>query len=349
MLSANFHSRHIDFDPGIDDIAVEASHLRDRGQLVHPDAGEIRLAVGRPRRRRGQVRFTVARAGRSRRGKVQPLRVHARGHESQKPEHDQEPLACHRAFSSDRLRHFARTRAELRSVRLALEVRGQHERQIQIGRVVHDGRENQPRVAVWFAGAIEEFREHGVGAVRYTVPPQIARLHPRRHHLQGPAECRGDNGRVAASARRWREALALPDRLPTGEGQPLPARRAARRRRRLPRREVEQPDLVSVVDVYLQRAVVLPRDVQAHRQPHDARGAERAALFAGGDVFRRIPRVGRRRAVRVERHARVVAFGRRHHPEAPVLGNRRCPITSQIDRRRLFGRPRRLGGAAASL
>ncbi len=70
------HARHARLDLGVDDRAEQTPHLVNRRGLVHPDAGEIRPALGRARRRRGEVGLAVLRSRRARGRKVQPLRVH---------------------------------------------------------------------------------------------------------------------------------------------------------------------------------------------------------------------------------------------------------------------------------
>jgi hypothetical protein len=79
MLRADLHSGHVHFDAFIDDGAVETPHLRDRRQLVHPDTGQVRFAVGSPRRGRCKIGFAVRRPRCARNREVHPLRLGTRG------------------------------------------------------------------------------------------------------------------------------------------------------------------------------------------------------------------------------------------------------------------------------
>ena len=74
---------------------IEASHFLCRRELVHPDPGKVGFAIGRARRRCGQIRLAAGSAGCSRRGKVHPLGVRARGEDGEKREGDAEPLPSH--------------------------------------------------------------------------------------------------------------------------------------------------------------------------------------------------------------------------------------------------------------
>ena len=56
--------------------------------------------------------------------------------------------------------------------------------------------------------------------------------------------------------------------------------------------EVQEPRLLTGVELHLQRVVVLPGDVQPTRLAQDAADAERLALIAGGIVFGEVPGVG---------------------------------------------------------
>ncbi len=90
---------------------VAAAHLRRAASHVgllirHPDAGEIRLAVGRPRRRRRQIRFTV-RASRDAGGLMRgPLRRHRAGQDDESCQRRERP--CHVASFAGEARIVAR-------------------------------------------------------------------------------------------------------------------------------------------------------------------------------------------------------------------------------------------------
>ena len=85
----------------------------------------------------------------------------------------------------------------------------------------------------------------------------------------------------------------------------------------------------------LQRAVVLPGDVEARRHPHQA-GRAVGLAAAVREPWSTLSAT--LRAVVVQRHAGVVALRRRHHAPPPVLVDDRHPVAGQVDRRR---RPRR--------
>src|SRR5262245_15835865 len=87
------------------------------------------------------------------------------------------------------------------------------------------------------------------------------------------------------------------------------------------------------VGLELQRAVVLPRDANACGDTHDRRSAERPALIARRIVGGKVPAIGYLAALGVERHARIIALRRCHHPPSPVLGDDRDPLTGEVDRR----------------
>ena len=70
VLRADLHTGRGQRNVGVVLAAEKPLHFRDGGDFVHPDTGEIGLAVGGARHGGGQVRFAVARAGRSGRGKV---------------------------------------------------------------------------------------------------------------------------------------------------------------------------------------------------------------------------------------------------------------------------------------
>ena len=59
-------------------------------------------------------------------------------------------------FALHRRRYFARPRVEFRSVGLLFIVRSQHERLLKVSRVIEDGRQHQPGIAVDTGCVIEE-------------------------------------------------------------------------------------------------------------------------------------------------------------------------------------------------
>src|SRR5262249_20129749 len=93
--------------------------------------------------------------------------------------------------------------------------------------------------------------------------------------------------------------------------------------------EQEAARLLPGVSFDLQRAVVIPRDVETGGHAHQARGPVREARA----VLGRVPCVADARAFRVQRHACEVAFRRRHHPPPPVFVDDRYPVAGEIDRR----------------
>ena len=203
-------------------------------------------------------------------------------------------------------------------------------------RGVHDlGRDDEQRIAVRDVEAIEVLGHRGVGAVGHAVPPQISRLHLRRHDFQRPS-ARGPGPKDAAGAHHAGRTV------PAGGRHPLPVvARCARRAKG------EQARLCAGVGLDLQRVVVLPGDVDSAGHAHDAAHAVRPALLAGCFVSRRIPGAGRLTARRVERHACDIAFRRRRHPIPPVLADDRHPVAREVDGGRRPSRLRRLRRAAA--
>ena len=76
------------------------------------------------------------------------------------------------------------------------------------------------------------------------------------------------------------------------------------------------------------------------RTPGGSSGGAAVSL-AAGFVLRRIPRIDRLACFRVGRDAGRIAFERRHHAPAPVLGDVGNPVASEIGRSpRLSGRGR---------
>ena len=162
--------------------------------------------------------------------------------------------------------------------------------------------------------------------------------------------------------------MAPPPVLPARRAPPAPARQARRCHRTLQ---------IRLVQAAARRRPIARPNIPDASVPRSAGGQRRSAAAASADrrrvsifsvlsscpgdvqtaghrasdpaapyalqraVFRRIPRVGHPAALGVERHAGVVALGRRHHPKAPVFGDHRHPVAGQIDRRRRLARRRR--------
>jgi hypothetical protein len=85
VLRADLHSGRGQRNVRVELAAEQPPHFRDGGGFVHPDTGEIRLAVRGARHRGGEVRFAVACAGRSGSREIQPLRL-----DGCRKEHEQE-------------------------------------------------------------------------------------------------------------------------------------------------------------------------------------------------------------------------------------------------------------------
>ena len=158
--------------------------------------------------------------------------------------------------------------------------------------------------------------------------PQAAR--PRRRPRAAAASCVG-----ATSAPNGFAGGGTPSHSATEYPCQLGARIG--RRRAI---EVEHAHLTAQVGFDSKRVLVGPGDLETRRQPHDAAGSERAARFAGRGVGRRVPAVGDLPPERVQRHRRVVAFRRRDHPPAPVLGDLRDPVAGDVDLRCVARRAR---------
>ena len=94
------------------------------------------------------------------------------------------------------------------------------------------------------------------------------------------------------------------------------------------------PASVSMRSVLASSQVML----QARGHPHDAGGAVRPALLAGGFVSRRIPCLPDLAAFGVQRHGVEHALLRRDHPVLPVFGDHGHPVAGEIER---GGRTRR--------
>src|SRR5205085_3557731 len=95
--------------------------------------------------------------------------------------------------------------------------------------------------------------------------------------------------------------------------------------------EMKEPGLLARVGFELQRGVILPGNLQAHRKSNDPRGAKRLAFVVIRFVPGEIPGVGDLPAYSVERDAGVITLWWRDHSPAPVFGHHRHPVTGQID------------------
>src|SRR5262245_12838457 len=129
---------------------------------------------------------------------------------------------------------------------------------------------------------------------------------------------------------------------------------------------MEETCLCAVVRIHFERVIVLPGDMQARRQPHDAGCAVGLALIAFSLVFCRIPRhgylsglgfigdvafegriwpdadgsIGRMSIARhrygAPRATTEVASWRREHAHVPVFSDDRRPVSRDVDRSRRF-------------
>ena len=232
----------------------------------------------------------------------------------------------------------------LGAVRLQPEVRARHEGLGQVLRIVDPRPHQQIDRAVGLRSQpIDILGDDGVLAVGHAVLAQVALPHVRGRDLQRAARSdrsaplRPDSHRHriprSTAAARGRP----PGDLPFSDGMALPCLLG----RRLALVEVQEPRLLTGVELHLQRVVVVPGDVQPSRLARDAADAVRLALIAGGVVLGQIPRVGDAAAFGVERHAGVVAFRRRHHAEAPVFSDQRDPVAGRIEDSRRLWRARR--------
>src|SRR5215471_2672160 len=95
---------------------------------------------------------------------------------------------------------------------------------------------------------------------------------------------------------------------------------------------MEQASLLSGIRIDSQRVVVLPIDMQAARHSEDIGGAVTLACVSACLIFRRIPRVCDFTPFGVQRNFYVIAFIRNDHPETPLFGNNRYPISCEIER-----------------
>ena len=136
---------------------------------------------------------------------------------------------------------------------------------------------------------------------------------------------------------------ALTGDFPVGGGIALPRPLDLVGRRRRLAREMQQSRLRAGVELELQRGVVLPGDVHAPGHPHDVADPVRFARQAARLVLGQVPCVGDASALVVDRHAGVIALGRRQHSPAPVFGDERYPVTGDIDRCDGPRRPGRCG------
>src|SRR6266705_6634313 len=89
------------------------------------------------------------------------------------------------------LRRPARGRLPCRAVGKLLEVRAPEETPVQVLRILNDGCQDQPGIAVRLNRAVEVFRQDRVLAVGYAVRLQVSWLHAR-----------GDDFQIAAAQRR---------------------------------------------------------------------------------------------------------------------------------------------------
>src|SRR5689334_712235 len=103
------------------------------------------------------------------------------------------------------LARFACSRSPSSCVGLPLEVGARDELLLQILRIVNDGGDDQPRIAIRLVSAIEIFRHSCVTAIRHTVLAQISGTHPRGDHLQRTcAWLSRSNRRSSTHAPPWR-------------------------------------------------------------------------------------------------------------------------------------------------
>src|SRR5512146_1842998 len=181
-----------------------------------------------------------------------------------------------------------------------LEVGGRDVRRSQILRILHDLRDDEPRVAVRRLLAFIVFSQHRCVAVRGTGPAQIPRFEP-------PARTsRGWTGRPVP----FSVCRALPGRL-------------ARLYRRT---ELEQSRLLTGVGIDAQGVVAFPLDAQAPRHAHDICSAVRTALLTIGGILLWIPGVTDAPPFRIEGQTVEYALVRREHAELPVLRHHRNPV-----------------------
>ena len=160
------------------------------------------------------------------------------------------------------------------------------------------------RSAPWFD---RELGHDGVRAVWHAIASQITRPHVRGRYSDRSAQIPRERILPASlPACERRLSLSFDNRLPLRERKALPRWRG---RRFCVRLEVQKPRLRPVVDFHFQRVVILPRDVQAHRHPHDSGSAVGAALFSLRDIFRWIPRFGIRCPAGVTGRLETSPFG----------------------------------------
>ena len=146
--------------------------------------------------------------------------------------------------------------------------------------------------------------------VARATPPPVCATACRRPH-RAPTR--------AAAARSRSTCPARSARLPASGPARRTAARASVRRRRYRMRSA----LSSAHEICRRPGIA-----------HHGGGAVDLALQVLGFVSARIPVVGNLPALGVERHRRVVAARRRHHPPAPVFGHDRHPRAGQVDRPR---------------
>src|SRR6186713_524286 len=156
-----------------------------------------------------------------------------------------------------------------------------HERLRKVGRVVECRRDDQPCVTIGFVRPIEELGEDGSPGVGHSVPAHISGTHAGGEYFHRAGELsRWIRASSTTSAARRRDALPFCNGLPRGDRLTLPLRLPGGRLRTA---KPEQPYLLPVVGLELQRRLVLPQNTEPNRHPHDAASPKCAALLAGGD------------------------------------------------------------------
>ena len=104
---------------------------------------------------------------------------------------------------------------------------------------------------------------------------------------------------------------------------------------------MEEARLFARVGIDFERAVVLPRNLQAGWHSHDARCTVGAAGFARALVGIRIPGDPDPTSLVVEWNTREVAAWWRHHAPPPFVGHDRDPGAGEVDWRHSLCRRRR--------
>src|SRR5688572_1120710 len=215
----------------------------------------------------------------------------------------------------------ARRRIPPGRVRELLEVRARRVGTREIPRILYPGDDRQPAIVVRHHVQVPVLGDRRLLAVRRAVLAHVTRAQIRGHDLE-----------VAGRDIPLRNRMALPRGL-------CWSGRAA---------EAKQSGLRASVRLDLQRRVVLPGDPQAPGQAHDAAGAVGTALLSCGFVLRGIPALSHLAPLGVQRDRVDHALGRRDHAVLPVFDDRRYPVASEVDRRRLSRRGRRTASPAAA-